>query len=33
MTEAMMVCRGLFFGVVLSLIMWVMAVALITNIV
>ena len=33
MTEATLVFRGIFFGVVLSLIMWVMAVALIANIV
>lgn len=33
MTEAMMVFRGLFFGVVFSLIMWVMAVALIASLV
>jgi hypothetical protein len=33
MTEAMLVFRGIFFGVVLSLIMWLMAVALIANIV
>jgi hypothetical protein len=33
MTEALMVFRGIFFGVVLSLIMWGMAAALIANIV
>ena len=33
MTEAAMVFRGIVFGVLLSLIMWMMAVALIANMV